>query len=90
MTHSKIERVFDPHFPRPNLRLCEKEVEMGKQNELRDDQVLSVVKQLRDIGEEITFEQAEKMVESMQRLVTMAINQYFRKASGSKRNSSTK
>jgi hypothetical protein len=63
---------------------------MGKQNELRDDQVLSVVKQLRDIGEEITFEQAEKMVESMQRLVTMAINQYFRKASGSKRNSSTK
>lgn len=63
---------------------------MGKRGELNNEQVVSVVKHLKDIGEDITIEQAEKMLESMQHLVTLAINQYFRKASGSKRNSSTK
>jgi hypothetical protein len=70
--------------------LGEKNEGMGKQSEPNDEQVLSVVKHLKDIGEDITIEQAEKMMESMQHLVTLAINQYFRKASGSKRNSSTK
>gem|GEM_PF-3468328 len=90
MTHSKIERVFDPRFHRPILRLREKNEGMGKQSELNNEQALIVVKHLKDTGEDITIEQAEKMLESMQHLVTLAINQYFRKASDSKRNSSTK
>ena len=89
-THSKIERVLVPRFHRPILRLGEKSEEMGKRGELNNEQVVSVVKHSKDIGEDITIEQAEKMLESMQRLVTLAINQCFRKASGSKRNSSTK
>lgn len=63
---------------------------MEKRGKPNNEQVLSVVKHLKDIGEDLTIEQAEKMLESMQHLVTLAINQYFRKASGSKRNSSTK
>ncbi|SDH45027.1 hypothetical protein SAMN04487996_1384 [Dyadobacter soli] len=90
MTHSKIERVFDPRYRRPKLWLGEKNEEMGKRGELNNEQVVNAVKHLKDTGEDITIEQAEKMLESMQHLVTLAINQYFRKASGSKRNSSTK
>ena len=82
--------MFDPRYRRPKLRLEEKNEGMGKQSELNNEQALSVVKHLKDIGEDITIEQAEKMLESMQQLVTLAINQYFRMASGSKRNSSTK
>ncbi|GGN06886.1 hypothetical protein GCM10010967_47840 [Dyadobacter beijingensis] len=63
---------------------------MEKRSEPNNEQVVSIVKHLKDIGEEIIIEQAEKMLESMQHLVTLAINQYFRKASGPKQNSSTK
>lgn len=59
---------------------------MEGKKELRDN----VVKQLKEIGEEITFEEAEKMLESMKRLVTLAINQYFRKISNTRNDSSTK
>lgn len=62
---------------------------MGKQSELNNEQVLSVVKHLKDIGEDITIEQAEKMLESMPHLVTLAINQYFRKSSTPKTTSPT-
>lgn len=82
--------MFAPRFLKSILRLREKIEGMGKQSESDNEQILSVIKHLKDIGEEITIEQAEKMLESMQHLVTLAINQYFREASGSKRKSSTK
>jgi hypothetical protein len=62
---------------------------MGKQSELNNEQVLSVVKHLKDIGEDITIEQAELILDSMKQLVTLAINQYFRNVSDSKFHSST-
>ncbi|MDR7218837.1 uncharacterized membrane protein (DUF106 family) [Dyadobacter sp. BE31] len=62
---------------------------MGKQSELNNEQVLSVVKHLKDIGEDITIEQAELMLDSMKQLVTLAINQYFRNVPDSKLHSST-
>ena len=77
-------------FSQTYIKAWRKSEEMGKRGELNNDQVVSAVKHLKDNGEDITIEQAEKMLESMQHLVTLAINQYFRKASDSKRNSSTK
>jgi len=48
-----------------------------------------VAQELKVIGEELTTEEVEKMLESMQLLVTLAINQYFRKSLPDKTTSST-
>lgn len=59
---------------------------MEGKNELRDQ----VVRQLKEIGEHITSEQADIMLETMKHLVTLSINQYFRRNARSKDKSSTK
>lgn len=49
-----------------------------------------VIRALKESGEELTSEQAELMLDSMKQLVTLAINQYFRKISNTRNDSSTK
>ncbi|MHA4739651.1 hypothetical protein [Dyadobacter sp. MSC1_007] len=53
---------------------------MKKGNDQKRDQVQRVITELAAIGEDITYEQAEAMMDSMQQLVTLVINQYFRKS----------
>ncbi|WP_439558489.1 hypothetical protein [Dyadobacter sp.] len=54
---------------------------METTNEQKRIQIQKIINDLKNIGEEISYEQATLMFNSMQQLATLAINQYFRDTS---------
>lgn len=63
---------------------------METTNEQKRLQTQKIINDLKEIGEEISYEQATLMLNSMQQLVTLAVNQYFRDITNSESISSTK
>ncbi|MCF0062220.1 hypothetical protein MUK70_03320 [Dyadobacter chenwenxiniae] len=63
---------------------------METTNEQKRLQIQKIINDLKEIGDEISYEQATLMLNSMQQLVTLAVNQYFRDIINSESISSTK